>query len=194
MRTQALPLEGFSTVDFGENRSCGEIMEAATPKYAYENVSTHRPSIQYRVSSNTDSTTGTIQVPVDSGPILFQGSTLEAPPNAPQTLTSGPPLPIGQYPATVYDSPGLGYTDLLLQNTGSRTGIEIHIGNYPGDTHGCILPGKTVSTNGSGNNFVGTSATAFNTIMNIVNSTQAADLAKIPQVGGLHHRYERIAA
>lgn len=50
-------------------------------------------------------------------------------------------IPVGKYPATLrYD-----HTDrwrIELQRVPNRTNVQIHIGNYPSNTLGCILVGK----------------------------------------------------
>ena len=120
-----------------------------------------------RTTNTGQSTMGTLTVTVNGGDPQFQGYSLEP------SGTSGPQLlPVGTYGASVYDSPRLGMNVLLLNNTSPMTGVEIHPGNYPSDTHGCILPGTSQS-----NNFVGNSRAAFNTLMGIVNATQASDSA-----------------
>ena len=60
----------------------------------------------------------------------------------------------------------------LLQNVPGYEGIRIHTGNTSADTEGCILPGKTKSTNA-----VGESTDAFNALF--VKLTQAAKTEKI---------------
>lgn len=49
-------------------------------------------------------------------------------------------------------------------------GVQIHIGNNPIDTAGCILPGQT-----SGTNQVGSSKKAMNEIMDVITATQQHD-------------------
>ena len=51
-------------------------------------------------------------------------------------------IPKGEYPVTLYLSPKLRYNVPLLHNVHKRTMIQIHAGNYPRDTDGCILVGK----------------------------------------------------
>jgi hypothetical protein len=50
-------------------------------------------------------------------------------------------IPAGTYSVAPYDSPKRGYRVPLVENVPSRTEIEIHIGNFPHDTDGCILIG-----------------------------------------------------
>jgi hypothetical protein len=51
-------------------------------------------------------------------------------------------IPAGTYPLTYYFSPHNNMTVPLLHNVPGRTMIEIHAGNTPSDTEGCILVGR----------------------------------------------------
>lgn len=53
----------------------------------------------------------------------------------------GSAIPPGRYPVTVYDSPHFGREMPLIQNIPGRSDIELHWGNYPTDSRGCILVG-----------------------------------------------------
>lgn len=53
-------------------------------------------------------------------------------------------IPEGKYQAVWHHSPKFGWTYLLL-GTEPRTQILIHPGNYPRNSWGCILLGKTRS-------------------------------------------------
>lgn len=78
----------------------------------------------------------------------------------PGTITCNPPfscstlenpalcIPAGTYSLTVYDSPHAGHPVPLLQDVPDRDEIEIHCGNYPCDSKGCILVGSMVDTTG----------------------------------------------
>lgn len=48
-------------------------------------------------------------------------------------------IPAGVYPALRLKSPRLQYELFQLANVQDRVGIDLHIGNYPRDTDGCIL-------------------------------------------------------
>jgi Family of unknown function (DUF5675) len=52
-------------------------------------------------------------------------------------------IPAGQYDITIYDSPHAGHLVPLLQGVFGRSEIEIHCGNVPGDSKGCILLGSS---------------------------------------------------
>ena len=53
-------------------------------------------------------------------------------------------IPVGDYGAHVrYDHPD-GWR-VELDNVPGRSGVEIHVGNWPKETHGCILVGTQVS-------------------------------------------------
>jgi len=53
-------------------------------------------------------------------------------------------IPAGTYPISLYPSPHFGRLMPLLAVPG-HSGIEIHYGNYPLDSKGCILVGKEKS-------------------------------------------------
>lgn len=63
--------------------------------------------------------------------------TLEPPPTG-----AHPCIPVGRYPVSRYESPRFRSTVLLLHDVPGREGIEIHAGNGPDDTSGCILVGR----------------------------------------------------
>ena len=50
-------------------------------------------------------------------------------------------IPTGQYGITIYDSSHAGHPVPLLQGVLGRSEIEIHCGNVPEDSKGCILLG-----------------------------------------------------
>lgn len=53
-------------------------------------------------------------------------------------------IPAGTYEAQRYRSPAHGNTDVfLLTNVPGRDAIEIHVGNIPSDSRGCILIGAS---------------------------------------------------
>jgi hypothetical protein len=63
---------------------------------------------------------------------------LERPPagNAPYSSA----IPTGTYPVHVKKDGHLGWR-LELEQGPERTNVQIHIGNFPSDTVGCLLPG-----------------------------------------------------
>ncbi len=74
------------------------------------------------------------------------------------------PTPPGTYTAKVRTDGPLGWRIELLHVPG-HAHIEMHIGNYPDDSHGCFLPGETKTSNA-----VGHSAAALRQIKAIVNA------------------------
>jgi hypothetical protein len=50
-------------------------------------------------------------------------------------------IPVGEYPVEIYDSPHAGHPLPILKNVAGRDFIEIHCGNIPEDSKGCILVG-----------------------------------------------------
>jgi hypothetical protein len=119
-------------------------------------------SIIYQRTTETDqSTTGSFYIPGTK----ISGYILE--PAGPSTTKSGLDRRIR---AGTYN---------IIKNTGSKYGLRLyndqvpqsrailmHIGNYPGDTEGCLLPGSSIGTN-----FVGGSGPMINQIMNYFNQT-----------------------
>jgi hypothetical protein len=85
--------------------------------------------------------------------------TLELPDNNNIQLISC--IPEGLYTAVKYMSPKRGYEVFELQNVPGRDSIEVHIGNYPSNTDGCILVGLEF-----GDYSIGSSKLAFDKFMN----------------------------
>src|SRR5581483_9746992 len=50
-------------------------------------------------------------------------------------------IPAGRYEVTLYESPHAGHIVPLLNGVPGRDHIEIHCGNVPTDSKGCILVG-----------------------------------------------------
>lgn len=50
-------------------------------------------------------------------------------------------IPAGQYGLEIYDSPHAGHPVPRLQNVPGKSEIEIHCGNVPQDSKGCIIVG-----------------------------------------------------
>jgi len=50
-------------------------------------------------------------------------------------------IPTGRYEIEIYDSPHAGHPLPRLKNVPGRTEIEIHCGNIPQDSKGCIIVG-----------------------------------------------------
>ena len=69
-------------------------------------------------------------------------------------------IPEGVYKVSLVMSPKRGYVVPLLQNVPMFTAIEMHIGNTPEDTEGCILLG-----NRRGTDRLYDSTAAFHTLM-----------------------------
>ena len=65
-------------------------------------------------------------------------------------------IPDGTYEIVITHSPKFDRKLPLLKNVPNYRGIRIHPGNYPKNTEGCLLPGRT-----KGKNFVGLSRQAF---------------------------------
>jgi uncharacterized protein DUF5675 len=52
-------------------------------------------------------------------------------------------IPAGRYQVTLYDSPHFGRVMPLITGIPERSEIEIHPGNFPDNTRGCVLVGET---------------------------------------------------
>lgn len=85
-------------------------------------------------------------------PLLFDGQ-----PNVPDRCC----IPAGTYNVVRYASPKRGYMVPLLVDVPGRSEIEMHIGNYPYNTDGCILIGS-MRINAQ---MIGESEAAFNEFM-----------------------------
>lgn len=89
---------------------------------------------------------------------LLKLYTLE-PPNRPAPLKPRA-IPCGTYDVTLYNSPHLGYIVPLLHDVDDFSEVEIHIGNVPRDTKGCLLVGLKQDGNS-----IGYSKSAFDLLM-----------------------------
>lgn len=76
---------------------------------------------------------------------VFSCYTLEPPKEEPPVKPRS--IPAGTYEFTIAFSPKHGYNVPLLEAVPDFEAIEIHIGNFPRDTLGCILVGKVLGTN-----------------------------------------------
>lgn len=89
---------------------------------------------------NTPEATGGVLI-LPSGKQIY---TLECPWKNNQLRVSC--IPVGRYKCIWHNSPKFGWT-YLVTGTAPRTQILFHVGNYPKDTWGCILLGKTRTLN-----------------------------------------------
>lgn len=55
-------------------------------------------------------------------------------------------IPTGRYQITKYFSPRHQFDVPLVNNVPGFEGVEIHVGNYPKDTDGCLLLGSEKTT------------------------------------------------
>ena len=84
-------------------------------------------------------TIGKLQIFDEQNNLAFECFTLELPFKENHSLTSC--IPSGIYQVKLHESPKFGIC-YKVQNVPNREHILFHIGNYPKDTHGCILVGK----------------------------------------------------
>lgn len=89
-------------------------------------------------------------------------------------------IPEGVYKVTLVESPKRGYIVPLLHDVRDFTAIEIHIGNYPKDTLGCILVGLS-----KGVNQIHSSTAAFRALMAEIGDTKEFSISVICDVGML---------
>jgi hypothetical protein len=84
------------------------------------------------------------------------------------TLEPSKSIPEGTYTITLYASPRFKMLLPLLIRVPGYDCIEIHPGNFPKDTNGCILVGLTKAVD-----YVGQSRIAFNRLMDKIKKTIA---------------------
>jgi hypothetical protein len=87
-----------------------------------------------RLTFTPRSTGGTLSV--DGSPFC---STLELPV---RDGLPGSAIPVGTYPVSIYPSPHFGRLMPLILGISNRSEIEIHYGNFPSETRGCVLVGE----------------------------------------------------
>jgi hypothetical protein len=82
-------------------------------------------------------------------------------------------IPPGKYKAYIRDSETSrrDYSLIQLIDVFNRDYIQVHIGNYPEDTAGCILPGKD-----KGENAVWYSQDAYEEIMSKIDQTRELEI------------------
>ena len=88
-------------------------------------------------------------------------------------------IPQGTYKVITYASPKFGRLMPLLVDVPGRSNIEIHYGNTPEDTNGCILIGNTRSAD-----FIGESRMAFDDFWAKVQGPMERGECTITVVGG----------
>lgn len=105
------------------------------------------------------------------------------------TLEPARPIPAGVYDIRLLFSPKFNCITPHVMDVPGFTAIEIHCGNYPTDTEGCLLVGETHPEP----DFIGNSREAFMALMQkLLNTTQqlsieylesAAMLVTDPEIG-----------
>lgn len=87
-------------------------------------------------------------------------------------------IPPGTYEVLLSQSQHFNMVVPCVQNVEGFTGIEIHPGNFPSDTHGCLCIGDS-----RGENFVGLSRKAFDELMSFLRANPTG--ITITYVGGV---------
>jgi len=85
------------------------------------------------------------------------------------TLEPAAPIPAGVYRVALAFSPHFRTVTPHILEVPGFTAIEIHWGNFPRDTRGCLLVGRTRAAN-----FVGNSREAFRALMDRLGAARAA--------------------
>ena len=93
------------------------------------------------------------------------GTTMELPWRGNQNEISA--IPTGSYPGTVLEEGDKGWR-IKLTGVKDRQNVEVHLGNWPKDSTGCILLGKSLSK--SQRCFVVNSAQAMSELENLYSS------------------------
>ena len=102
--------------------------------------------LHQRTTYTDKSVIGTLHVLNEAGNDIFDCVTLEPPIDT--TLTIKPrAIPEGTYSCSFYFSNHLHCVVLLLADVPNFGDVEIHFGNFPKDTLGCILVGTAVDPN-----------------------------------------------
>jgi Family of unknown function (DUF5675) len=82
-----------------------------------------------------------------------------------------PTIPAGTYPIKLLESPRFGIVTPHVQNVPGRSFIEIHPGNSPEDTEGCLLVGETQTAD-----WVGSSRYAFLKLMALLERAESIEI------------------
>lgn len=112
------------------------------------------------------STPGTLTLP-STVSVPLQCHTLEPPPKTSPDQCKPYAIPAGRYKVELLFSEHFQTITPHVLNVPGFTAIEIHWGNFPRDTHGCLLVGKT-----DGVNFVGQSREEFDALMVVLTPAQ----------------------
>jgi Family of unknown function (DUF5675) len=99
-----------------------------------------------------------------------QYSTLEPP--APQFAAAFHAIPAGTYKVVLYPSPKFGRMMPLLEGIPGRSEIEIHWGNFPEDTKGCILIGTSQSVDAESRPAIWNTRAAFDSLFPDIEGAQ----------------------
>jgi len=87
-------------------------------------------------------------------------------------------IPASTYKCTLADTVKRGKVYRVNGVTG-RTGILIHVGNYPRDTQGCILPGVGLYSGG-----IGGSRNALDSLIELCGNTFTLKIVVADAIGG----------
>ena len=128
-----------------------------------------------RIDKLDDRTLGSLNVYSDENHTSL--CTLELPYNGNQRNISC--IPCGKYKVSKRFSEKYG-NHFKIENVPNRSDILIHVGNYPSDTHGCILIGNdTRDINADGKNEVVNSKFAMRRLLNLLKYQKDIELVII---------------
>jgi hypothetical protein len=95
-------------------------------------------------------------------------------------------IPVGSYTFTRFHSPHWGYDVFKSEDVPGRGAIELHIGNLPHDSEGCILLGSNFGTVNGQHGITG-SAAAFARFMSAMHGVDSFTLDVLAPVPLLAH-------
>jgi len=170
---QALMNKAWDTLHLISNM----LSPAAVPKKEVQaqqksSGNTQTPTVTMAIQRDTEtahSTGGTFTLSSNiPGSGSVTGTTLEPPAHPDPGGNGTTRMPAGTYSAT--ETSGANHPHpVLLMSVPGHTGVEVHPGNFPRDTHMCVLPGST-----RGTDFVGNSVATVSRIRSYIDNVNTS--------------------